>query len=86
MNININWKVRLVNKDFWVTMIPAILVLVQHVAAVFGFTLDLGELGNKLLEIVNTVFVMISAMGIVVDPTTKGVSDSERAMTYEKPN
>jgi len=44
--MNINWKVRLKNKSFWLALIPAVLLLVQVVAAVFGYTLDLGDLGS----------------------------------------
>ena len=50
---NINWIVRIKNKNFWISLIPAVLLLVQVVAAVFGFTLELGELGDKLLAVVN---------------------------------
>ena len=52
---NINWVVRIKNKAFWVALIPAVLLLIQVVAAVFGYTLDLGDLGNKLLDVVNAV-------------------------------
>lgn len=83
--MKINWKVRLKNKNFWLALIPAILVLIQYILAVFGVTIDLGELGNRLLEVVNAVFVILSLMGIVTDPTTEGMSDSELAMTYDKP-
>lgn len=83
--MTINWKVRLNNKNFWLAIIPALLVLIQVVAAVFGFNLDLGELGNKLIDVVNAVFVVLSILGIVADPTTKGMSDSALAMTYDKP-
>lgn len=81
----INWTVRIRNKQFWVAIIPAILLLVQVVAAVFGFTLDLGDLGNKLLDVVNAVFSVLVILGIVTDPTTKGVGDSTKALTYTKP-
>ena len=81
----INWTVRLKNKQFWVAIIPAVLLLVQVVAAVFGFTLDLGELGNKLLDVVNAVFSVLVILGIVTDPTTKGVGDSTKALTYTEP-
>lgn len=81
----INWKVRVKNKAFWLALIPAILVLIQVVAAVFGYTLDLGSLGDKLLDVVNAVFVLLAILGIVVDPTTKGVSDSTQALTYSQP-
>lgn len=83
--MNINWKVRLRNKTFWLSLIPAVLLLVQVVAAVFGYTLDMGDLGNKLLAVVNAVFAVLAILGVVTDPTTAGVSDSTQAMTYEKP-
>ncbi len=81
----INWKVRVKNKVFWTTMIPAVLLLIQAVATTFGFVLDLGELGNNLLGIVNAAFGVLTVLGIVADPTTAGVSDSDRALTYSKP-
>ena len=81
----INWKVRIKNKMFWLALIPAVLLLVQVVAAVFGVTLDLGELGNKLLAVVNALFAVLTILGVVTDPTTAGVSDSAQALTYEVP-
>lgn len=81
----INWTVRAKNKAFWVALIPAILLLIQVIAAVFGITLDLGDLGNKLLAVVNALFAVLSILGIVTDPTTAGVTDSEQALTYTEP-
>lgn len=83
--MNINWIVRLKNKSFWLSFIPAVLLLIQAVAAVFGFTLDFGPLGDQLLEVVNVVFIILSLLGVVTDPTTKGVSDSQQALTYTEP-
>lgn len=82
---NINWIVRIKNKQFWIAIIPAILLLIQVVAAVFGFELDLGELGNRLLDVVNAAFSVLVILGIVTDPTTAGISDSKQALTYETP-
>ena len=73
------------NKSFWIALIPAVLLLIQVVAAVFGITLDLGDLGNKLLAVVNAVFSVLTILGIVVDPTTSGITDSEQALTYTEP-
>ena len=84
--MNINWIVRIKNKAFWLAIIPAVIVLVQMIADIFGVTLDLGEVGNKLIGVVNAVFTILAILGIVVDPTTKGMSDSTRALTYDKPN
>lgn len=83
--MNINWLVRLKNKSFWLSFIPSMLLLIQAVAAVFGFTLDFGPLGDQLLEVVNLVFIILSLFGVVTDPTTAGISDSKRALTYTEP-
>lgn len=83
--MKINWKVRIKNKTFWISLIPALLLLVQVVANLFGFTIDLSEIGYKLLEIVNALFAILVILGIVSDPTTAGIGDSEQALTYQKP-
>ena len=84
--MNINWIVRLKNKNFWIAFIPAVLLLAQVVASVFGCTIDLGDIGNKLLAVVNAVFAVLSILGIVNDPTTQGMLlDSTQAMTYNEP-
>lgn len=83
--MQINWKVRIANKDFWLTLIPAVLLLIQAVAAPLGFVLDFGELGNQLLAIVNAVFAVMAILGVVQDPTTNGMGDSNLAMTYTTP-
>lgn len=81
----INWKVRIKNKSFWLALIPAVLLLVQAVAALSGFELDLDFLSERLLAVVNAVFVVLTILGVVVDPTTQGVGDSERALGYDEP-
>lgn len=82
----INWRVRIKNKNFWLSLIPALLLLAQVVAAVFGVTIDLGEIGNKLLAVVNAVFAVLAILGVVADPTTEGLGDSDRAMLYATPH
>jgi phi LC3 family holin len=83
--MKINWRVRINNKAFWVAFIPAVLLLIQAICGVFGFTINLGEIGDKLLNVVEAVFVVLAILGVVTDPTTAGVSDSEQALTYTKP-
>lgn len=83
--MSINWTVRLKNKTFWLSLIPALLLLVQVVVAVFGVELDLSDLGNRLLAVVNAVFAVLAILGIVTDPTTAGISDSKRALSYKSP-
>ena len=81
----INWTVRIKNKNFWLAIIPAVLLLAQAVAAVFGVTLDLSAFGEKLLAVVNAAFVVLAILGVVTDPTTRGVGDSEQALGYTEP-
>ena len=81
----INWKVRLASKAFWMAIIPALLLLVQAIAAVFGYTLALDGIEARLLDLVNAVFAVLVILGIVNDPTTAGLSDSKLAMSYTKP-
>lgn len=82
----LNWKIRFKNRLFWIAFIPAVIILVQTVAAVFRFKLDMGDLGNRLLDVVNAVFAVLAILGVVTDPTTEGVQDSLRAMSYNVPN
>lgn len=82
---NINWKIRMKNKAFWMALIPAVLLLIQVVAAVFGYNLEVGTLGNKLMDVVNAVFAVLAILGIVADPTTAGISDSNQALNYTEP-
>lgn len=83
--MKINWKIRFKNKAFWLALIPALVILIQVTAAVFGVSLDLGNVGNKLIDVVNAAFAVLAILGIVIDPTTAGTSDSIQAMTYDKP-
>lgn len=83
--MKINWGVRIRNKNFWTALIPALALLGQAVAALFGFTIDLTTLTGKLLGVVDAVFAVLVILGIVTDPTTKGIGDSDRAMNYAKP-
>ena len=81
----INWKIRLMNKQFWLSLIPALALTAQAVAAVFGWEIDLTTAVGRLLTVVNTVFTLLVVLGIVVDPTTEGIGDSERALSYTEP-
>lgn len=82
----INWKVRILNKTFWVTLVPAVALLLQALLAVFNIRLELGDTTDKLLVFINALFAVFVIVGVVNDPTTSGVNDSTRAMTYDRPN
>nr|DAX79889.1 MAG TPA: holin [Caudoviricetes sp.] len=82
----INWKVRILNKTFWITLVPALALLLQTFLAVFNIRLELGDTTEKMIVFINALFAVFVIVGIVNDPTTSGISDSTRAMTYERPN
>lgn len=79
----INWQIRIKNKTFWLTLVPAVLLLVQAVSAPFGYTWDFVVLNQQLAAIINALFAVLAILGVVTDPTTKGVGDSERALMYD---
>lgn len=81
----INWRIRLRNKQFWIGIIPATILLIQAVAALFGFTVDLGGIQGKLLVVVDALFAFLVYLGISVDPTTAGIGDSAQALGYDEP-
>lgn len=83
--MNINWKVRIKNKAWWLAMVPAVLILVQALAAPFGYQWDFGVLNEQLAAIINAAFAVLMIVGVVADPTTEGVGDSLRALGYEHP-
>lgn len=81
----LNLKVRVKNKVFWLTFIPALLLVIQVVLAVFGIQWQPEALNEKIVDVINAVFMLLSILGIVTDPTTAGVGDTDQAMTYDVP-
>lgn len=81
----VNLSVRIKNKNFWLTLIPACLLLIQVIAVPFGYNFDFANLGQQLTAIVNALFAVLTILGVVNDPTTATFSDSSRAMKYTEP-
>lgn len=81
----VNLKVRMKNKAFWLALIPALLILAQVVAGIFGYKIEIEGVTNQAMAAVNALFAVLAILGIVNDPTTAGFSDSDRAMTYTQP-
>lgn len=84
--MKINLLVRFKNKAFWLSLIPALLLVVQTIASLFGYNWDFVVLNQQITAIINAVFAVLSILGIVVDPTTAGFGDSQRALSYTEPN
>lgn len=81
--MKINWKVRLQHKPFLVGVFALALLLVQQVSSIFG--IDTTIYNEQATELFNTVLALLILIGVVVDPTTSGASDSEQALGYNKP-
>lgn len=75
--MKINWRVRIKSKVFWVSVIPLVLVLVQQVLGWFSVTIPADTINREALDMINSVFLLLGVLGVVNDPTTKGVNDSE---------
>lgn len=84
--MKINLLVRLKNKAFWLSLVPALLLVVQTVASLFGYSWDFVVLNQQIAAIINAAFAVLAILGVVVDPTTAGLSDSQRALSYTEPN
>lgn len=84
--MKINWNVRLKNKNFWLALVPALALLFQAFADIFGIKLEFGQTINKVLVFINVLFAFLVLVGVVNDPTTTGLSDSTRALDYDEPN
>ncbi len=80
-----NWKVRIKNKIFWTAIIPAVFLLARRVLNMCGIDFDFTQIQEQILSIVESVFAILVILGILTDPTTAGVGDSNRAMTYTEP-
>ena len=81
--MKINWKVRIKNKAFWFMLIPALILLIQAVASLFGFTLDLTNVGNKLINVIESVFVVLAIIGVL---SVGGIAGYSKAMNKYKIN
>lgn len=78
-----NWKLRLQNKTTLIALIAAAISLIYQVLGICGIVPRVTE--DTIMTVAGTLINAFALLGIVVDPTTKGIADSERAMEYDKP-
>mgnify|MGYP002515645509 CR=1 FL=1 len=79
----INWKVRFKNPMFWLTAIPAVTAFVYSVLGLFGVVPRFGE--DSVVNIGSAAVAALTTLGVLIDPTTKGVCDSCDVLKYEEP-
>nr|DAW37705.1 MAG TPA: holin [Caudoviricetes sp.] len=75
--MNINWKLRLQHKSFWVALIGLLVILSQQLGIKF--------LPDNVADITNTILAIGVLVGVITDPTTAGLGDSNQALGYDKP-
>lgn len=81
--MKINWLVRFKNKTFLLTFIPLILAFVYQLLGLFEVVPRISE--NDIMNFISIIINLLAALGVITDPTTAGLSDSERALTYTEP-
>ena len=81
--MKINWTVRFKNKTFLAALAALVVTFVYDMLALFGIVPNVDE--SMVMSAINSALTLLVAIGVLVDPTTKGLSDSENAMTYAEP-
>ncbi len=81
--MKINWKVRLRNKVWLAAMASLLITFAYGVLDLLGVVPSISQ--NKALEIAQSLLTFLGLIGVVADPTTAGLEDSNRAMGYEQP-
>lgn len=79
----INWKVRVKKKSFWVAIVSAIALFINNITGAVG--LDYSASIEQSVDVITSILTVLAGLGIIIDPTTKGVKDSEKATEYTKP-
>ena len=80
LKVKINWKVRLQNKAWCITMAGALLSIIYQIAELLGIAPIIPK--EKIMDLITTVLTVLALAGVVIDPTTDGIEDSSLAMTY----
>lgn len=81
--MKINWKLRAQNKTTLLALVAAILTFIYTVLGMFGVVPPVSQ--SDILEVVGLGLNVLVMLGVIVDPTTKGLSDSDRAREYNEP-
>lgn len=81
--MKINWKVRLRNKTWLASLLALVVTFVYNLLAMLEIAPAVTE--DWVMGIISTVLTLLTALGVLIDPTTQGVADSDRAMLYVEP-
>lgn len=78
--MKINWKVRLRNKAWLASVLALVISFVYDLLAMLDVAPPMSQ--DWLMSLLQTVLTLLTALGVVIDPTTDGAADSDRAMKY----
>ena len=81
--MKINWKVRFKNKVWLGSFFSLVVGFIYSLLALFDVFPAVTQ--NLVVQLLNQVLTFLGLIGVIVDPTTAGIGDSERAMGYETP-
>lgn len=81
--MKLNWKLRLQNKTTLVTLITLFITFIYQVLAMFGVVPKVSQ--DEIISTIGLLVNILVVLGVVVDPTTNGISDSDTAMSYDRP-
>ena len=81
--MKINWKVRLRNKTWVASLLALVIAFVYDLLAMLGIEVPVTQ--EWVTGIVGTVITLLAGLGVLIDPTTPGMGDSDRAMLYQEP-
>ena len=81
--MKINLKARMKNPVFWLTIIPAVSTCVYTLLGCAGIVPTISE--EVVVNGLTALVAALTTLGVLVDPTTRGVGDSERALGYTEP-
>nr|WP_315022859.1 phage holin [uncultured Aminipila sp.] len=82
--MKINWKLRLKNKTTFAALVACIVAFVYQMFGILGVTAPISQ--DLVTQVVSLIINLLVTLGVLVDPTTVGASDSQKALTYNKPN
>ncbi|MHC1723968.1 MAG: phage holin [Aminipila sp.] len=82
--MKINWKLRLKNKTIFAALVACIVAFVYQMLGILGVTAPISQ--DQVTQVVSLIINLLITLGVLVDPTTKGAGDSDKALTYSKPN
>ena len=81
--MKLNWKVRFKNKVWLASFISLIVGFIFNILSAFDVYPKITQ--SLVMQLADQVLTFLGLIGVIVDPTTEGFNDSNRAMSYEEP-